>query len=123
MGGGDLLRDSTRAFELKRDPDWSVFFSAESDWSSLRAAAVAILARAAMVAGAIGDALVSSLRKNRLPDGRPFVSSLKENPPSFIGCFPPPVTASELVLPSAEGSGGELNLTNDRPYFSVCGKT
>ena len=122
MGGGDFFRESTRVFELTLDPDWSTPFSAESNWSSLRAAAVAILARAAMVAAAIGDVLVSSLRKNRLPDGRSFVSSLRENPPIFIGCFPPSLTGSELVLPSAEESGGELNLTKERPYFSVCGK-
>ena len=54
--GGDLL---LARFGL--ESDWSIFLPEESDWSALRAAAVAIRACAAAVAAGMDDGLVCSL--------------------------------------------------------------
>ena len=115
-GGGDFLV-SVDLF------DWSPLLRGECDWSALRAAAEAILAWAA----ALGDVdtrtdFGCSLRKKRLPDGRSLVDSRREKAPSFCGLLLLLLLAAGTGVgasPSCEESGGEWNLTNASPYFSV----
>ncbi len=83
------------------------FLSGGSDSLLLSASLVAARAFAAMLRppGEVDEEVDGSFLKNRLPVGRSFVSSLRENAPSLAGGV-----ASE--------SGGEWSLRKDRPYAS-----
>lgn len=96
------------------ESDWSVCFglTEESDWSveALSAADVAILALAAVLGDGVGVVFVDSLRKNRLPEGRSFVSSLRLNRPSLGGVVEDDVASPVAMVAEADSSspvGGE----------------
>ena len=102
-----LLLLAPPTFDLtESESDWSVFLAEDSGWSdALSAAAVAILALAAAL-GDGEDASDVSFRKNKIPEGRSFTSSLRVNRPSLGG-----VVDEEEGSPVAVGAesspGGE----------------
>lgn len=114
---------SAQDFEFDTDEsDWSVFPFEESDWSALRAAAVAILAWAAVLAAGAWEGLGCSLQKNRLPGGKSFVSSLSVKAPSLTTGDLLGAEDESSPVSGSEGLGGEWNFTKASPYLSVCGE-
>ena len=118
-----LLAPPTLGFTEELDSVCLVGLAGESDWSDTESAAeVAILALAAALGEGAGEGLEVSFRKNKLPEGRSLVSSLRLNRPSLgdvvseVGVVSLTAAAEE----EAESSpvGGECNLTKDSPYFS-----
>ena len=112
--------------------DWSDSFGSVEDPEcdspdALSAAVVAIRALAA----ALGDGVSfeGSLRKNKLPDGRSFVSSFRWNIPSLggvvkeeeeeevdiVGVASPVATVEE---DESSPVGGEWSFMKESPYFS-----
>ena len=61
---------------------------------------------------AVDDEVEDSFLKNKLPEGRSAVSSLREKAPSFVGCLE--------VSPEDVSSvpGGEWSFMNESPYCS-----
>ena len=111
---------------VELESDWSACLRLaveDSDWSdALRAAEEAILALAAALGEGVEDDFDVSLRKNKLPVGRSFVSSLRLKWPSLGGV----VEEGAVSLVAAEDKvdssavGGEWNFTKESPYFSFC---
>lgn len=100
-------------FDLTTESDWPVRFAVEeeeSGWSvAFSAAAVAILALAAALGDGAEDTFDGSLRKNKLPNGRSLVSSLRVKRPSLGGV----VEEEEVVSAVAEEEEGEAGSSLD----------
>ena len=101
---------------LVGESDWLVFVDGESDWTVFRASVVATLACAATLMEADEEVVGWSFLKKKVPEGKSFVSSLRENAPSLVGSLEGEGSGTEESV-----LGGEWRLMNERPYFSDWG--